>query len=133
MSEYGNFCLFLVFMYNAYELARLFPFYNFWDLSFLLSMDVFQPNELYLPSKCCAIVNDLVITHIWNAQHWCACVCLPLRDMHQIVELTLSHPREGGRLCPPYKAELLLEGFFFCTQFFSLEIFINKKVGNQKN
>ena len=28
------------------------------------------------------------------------------------------------------KVELPLEGIFFCTQFPSLEIFINKKVGN---
>ena len=31
------------------------------------------------------------------------------------------------------KAELPLEGIFFRTQFSSLGIFINKKVGNQKN
>ena len=31
------------------------------------------------------------------------------------------------------KAELSLVGIFFCTQFPSLGIFINKKVGNQKN
>ena len=31
------------------------------------------------------------------------------------------------------KAELPLEGTFFCTQFPSLGIFNNKKVGNQEN
>ena len=31
------------------------------------------------------------------------------------------------------KAEIQQVGTFFCTQFPSLEIFINKKVGNRKN
>ena len=31
------------------------------------------------------------------------------------------------------KAELPLEGIFFCTPFSSLGIFISKKIGNRKN
>ena len=48
-----------------------------------------------------------------------AIICF--RTIHNGVEIPLS------------KAELPQVGIFFCTQFPSLGIFINKKVGNRKN